>query len=130
MHQGAYYVQDASSMFLGHAVRHITEGLSAPVAYLDACAAPGGKSILAAEKAGSGRVLARDISEEKRSITEENIGRMRTGNIQTQVFDGTCTDETLLGRADVVLLDVPCSGLGVMGKKRDIKYRVTKKRPG
>ena len=42
-----------------------------------------------------------------------------------QVFDGTERDEALLGKADVVLLDVPCSGLGVMGKKRDIKYRVT-----
>ena len=119
---GKCTVQDVSSALAVEAA-----GVKDGDFVVDVCAAPGGKSILAAEKAGSGRVLARDISEEKRSITEENIGRMRTGNIQTQVFDGTCTDETLLGRADVVLLDVPCSGLGVMGKKRDIKYRVTKK---
>ena len=97
---------------------------------VDVCAAPGGKSILAAEKAGRGKVLARDISEEKKNITEENICRMGAGNIEVQIFDGTCTDEALLEKADVLLLDVPCSGLGVMGKKRDIKYRVTKENLG
>ena len=78
---------------------------------VDVCAAPGGKSILAAEKAGRGKVLARDISEEKKNITEENICRMGAGNIEVQIFDGTCTDEALLEKADVLLLDVPCSGL-------------------
>ena len=75
-------------------------------------------------------MLARDISEEKKNITEENICRMGAGNIEVQIFDGTCTDEALLEKADVLLLDVPCSGLGVMGKKRDIKYRVTKENLG
>ena len=70
-------------------------------------------------------MLARDVSEEKAALTVENIGRMGIENIEVQVFDGTERDEALLGKADVVLLDVPCSGLGVMGKKRDIKYRVT-----
>ncbi len=95
---------------------------------IDVCAAPGGKSILAAEKARAGKVLARDISEEKICRTEENISRMKAENIETEVHDGTLTDEELVGKADVVLLDVPCSGLGVMGKKRDIKYRVTRER--
>ena len=93
---------------------------------VDVCAAPGGKSILAGERAGGGRVLARDLTEEKRALVQENIRRMGAGNIETEVFDGTCTDTGLLGKADVVLLDVPCSGLGVAGKKRDIKYRVKK----
>lgn len=91
---------------------------------MDICAAPGGKSILASEKANRGRVLARDISEEKLERITENITRMKAENIELQMFDGTETDESLLGKADVVLLDVPCSGLGVMGKKRDIKYRI------
>lgn len=47
--------------------------------------------------------------------------------MKVEVFDATGTDEALVGTADVVLLDVPCSGLGVMGKKRDIKYRITRK---
>ncbi|HBA48095.1 MAG TPA: 16S rRNA (cytosine(967)-C(5))-methyltransferase [Lachnospiraceae bacterium] len=123
--RGKCIVQDVSSALAVEAA-----GVKEGDFVVDVCAAPGGKSILAAEKAGSGRVLARDISEEKRGITEENISRMRAGNIEVQVFDGTRTDEALLGKADVVLLDVPCSGLGVMGKKRDIKYRVTKESLG
>lgn len=122
---GKCTVQDVSSALAVEAA-----GVKEGDFVVDVCAAPGGKSILAAERAGNGRVLARDISEEKRGITEENISRMGVGNIEVQVFDGTCTDEALLGRADVVLLDVPCSGLGVMGKKRDIKYRVTKEGMG
>lgn len=123
--RGKCIVQDVSSALAVEAA-----GIKDGDFVVDVCAAPGGKSILAAEKAGNGRVLARDISEEKAGIIEENIGRMRMGNIGVQVFDGTCTDEALLGKADVVLLDVPCSGLGVMGKKRDIKYRVTKESVG
>lgn len=120
---GKCTVQDVSSALAVEAAK-VKEGDFV----VDVCAAPGGKSILAAEKAGCGSVLARDISEEKVSITEENISRMGAENVEVQIFDGTCTDEALLGKADVVLLDVPCSGLGVIGKKRDIKYRVTKEK--
>lgn len=91
---------------------------------VDACASPGGKSILAAEKAD--RVLARDVSFEKLSRIEENIQRMGATNIETQVWDARNRDDSLAGKADVLLLDVPCSGLGIMGKKRDIKYHVTR----
>lgn len=117
--EGLCTIQDISSVLAVEAA-----GIRETDFVMDVCAAPGGKSILAAEKARQGKVLARDVSEEKLSVMEENIGRMRAENIETQVFDGTCTDEGLLGKADVVLLDVPCSGLGVMGRKRDIKYRV------
>lgn len=122
---GKCIVQDVSSALAVEAA-----GIKEGDFVVDVCAAPGGKSLLAAEKAGSGRVLARDVSEEKISITEENISRMGAENIEVQIFDGTCTDEALLGRADVLLLDVPCSGLGVMGKKRDIKYRIAREKLG
>ena len=92
---------------------------------MDVCAAPGGKSLLASEKAGEGRVLSRDVSENKVSLIEENIARMGADNIVTEVHDATVPDEQYVEQADVVLMDVPCSGLGVMGKKRDIKYHVT-----
>lgn len=117
--EGLCTIQDISSVLAMEAA-----GIRETDFVMDVCAAPGGKSVLAAEKARQGKVLARDVSEEKLSVIEENIDRMRAENIEAQVFDGTCTDESLLGKADVVLLDVPCSGLGVMGKKRDIKYRV------
>lgn len=119
--EGMCTVQDVSSALAVEAA-----GIRDADFVIDVCAAPGGKSILAAEMARAGRVLARDVSEEKVRRTEENIRRMKMENIEVQVFDGTQTDEELAGRADVVLLDVPCSGLGVMGKKRDIKYRMTK----
>ena len=120
---GKCTVQDVSSALAVEAA-----GVKDGDLVVDVCAAPGGKSLLAAEKAGSGRVLARDVSEEKRGMIEENMGRMGAGNIETQIFDGTRTDEALLGKADVLFLDVPCSGLGVMGKKRDIKYRISKEK--
>lgn len=115
--EGAFMVQDVSSALAVEAAG-ITEGDFV----MDICAAPGGKSLLAAEKAG--RVLARDVSEHKISLIEENQKRMRTKNVEVQIFDATRQDESFWGRADVLLMDVPCSGLGVIGKKRDIKYRI------
>lgn len=56
---------------------------------------------------------------------EENISRMGLANVRARVHDATITDSDYREKADVLLLDVPCSGLGVMGKKRDIKYNIT-----
>lgn len=118
-YEGKFTVQDASSM-LAVAAAGIKEGDKV----LDICAAPGGKSMLAATYAGvNGLVEARDVSEFKVESIEENIERMGLTNIRTKVFDATVADDSMAEWADVVLADVPCSGLGVMGKKRDIKYR-------
>jgi len=119
--QGLCTVQDVSSALAVEAA-----GIRKGDCVIDVCAAPGGKSILASEKAGEGRVLARDLTEEKVLLLEENIRRMGAENIEVQRHDAACTDPSLQDRADVLLLDVPCSGLGVMGRKRDIKYHVTK----
>ena len=62
---------------------------------------------------------------EKTEKIQENIERLQLSNVEVQVWDARVTDETMSGKADVLFLDVPCSGLGVMGKKRDIKYHVT-----
>lgn len=118
--RGLFTVQDVSSALAVEAA-----GIRDGDFVVDVCAAPGGKSALAAEKACSGRVLARDVSEEKAERIRETVSRMGLKNVEVQIYDGTVRDESLEGKADVVLLDVPCSGLGVMGKKRDIKYRVT-----
>ena len=117
--EGMCTIQDISSALAVEAA-----GIGRNDLVVDVCAAPGGKSLLAAEKAAQGRVLARDLSQEKLDRIAQNAARMGAWNIEAQLFDGTSTDESLLGRADVVLLDVPCSGLGVMGKKRDIRYRI------
>lgn len=116
--EGKFLVQDVSSALAVEAA-----GIQPTDFVVDVCAAPGGKTILAAEKAA--KVLSRDVSEEKTALIEENLERMGRRNVEVQVFDGSVRDEELAEKADVVLLDVPCSGLGILGKKRDIKYRVT-----
>ncbi len=116
--EGAFTVQDISSVLAVEAA-----GITADDFVMDICAAPGGKSILAAEKAA--KVLSRDVSDAKVSLIEENLERMQTDNVMTQVFDATVTDESYIGKADVLIMDVPCSGLGVIGKKRDIKYHAS-----
>lgn len=117
--QGQVTVQDVSSALAVEAA-----GIRKGDFVVDVCAAPGGKSLLAAEKAA--KVLSRDRTEEKAELIRQAAGRMRAENIEVQVYDAKITDHSLLGQADVVLLDVPCSGLGVMGKKRDIKYRASR----
>lgn len=119
---GKLTVQDVSSMLAVEAA-----GIKKGDFVLDVCAAPGGKSLLAAEKTGeSGKVEARDVSERKTDLIEENKRRMQKEWVETKIWDAAVLDESMVGAADVVLADVPCSGLGIFGKKRDIKYRVNK----
>ena len=70
-------------------------------------------------------MLSRDVSEYKTDLIHENLERMHRTNVEVEVHDATVYDAEREASADVVLMDVPCSGLGVMGKKRDIKYHVT-----
>ena len=119
--EGWIFVQDVSSMLVGEA--------AAPNwgdTCIDVCAAPGGKSMHLAQKLqGSGYVEARDISEHKVKQMQEMIDRSGAINIRARVQDATIQDEESIGKADIVLADVPCSGLGVIGKKQDIKYKMT-----
>jgi len=116
--EGYFVVQDASSALAVEAAQIQPKDF-----VIDVCAAPGGKSLLAAEMGC--RVLARDVSEQKVERIRENVERMGLDNVEIQVQDATVFDQTYKEAADVVLMDVPCSGLGVMGKKRDIKYHVS-----
>ena len=119
--EGKFTVQDASSALAVEAA-----GICPGNTVMDLCAAPGGKTILAAEFAGeAGHVVSRDISEYKTDLIRENLERMNRRNVEVQVYDATVHDPEKEKYADVVLMDVPCSGLGVMGKKRDIKYHAT-----
>ena len=94
---------------------------------LDVCSAPGGKAIHAADLLkGTGMVEARDVSERKTDLIEENIMRCGFQNIRTNVWDATVLDPSMVEQADVVLADLPCSGLGIIGKKPDIKERMTR----
>ena len=119
---GEFSVQDISSMLVSE--------LAAPKEgdyVIDVCAAPGGKSLHMAEKLnGSGHVEARDLTEYKVSLIQENIERTGLNNVEAVQQDALIFDETSVGKADIVLADLPCSGLGVLAKKTDLKYKATK----
>ncbi len=119
--EGLFYVQDISSMMVAE-IAAPKEGSY----IIDVCAAPGGKSSHLAEKMqGTGTVEARDLTEYKVSLIEENIERHGLENMNAVQMDATVLDEASVGKADVLICDLPCSGLGVMGKKTDIRYKMT-----
>ena len=93
---------------------------------IDVCASPGGKSLhLADMLRGSGYVEARDVTDYKVKLMQENIERIGNINMSAVLMDATVFDAESVEKADILIADVPCSGLGVMGKKADIKYKMT-----
>ena len=119
--RGEFNVQDISSM-LPVAVADLEPGH----VVVDVCAAPGGKTFHAADIAGpQGQVIARDLSESKTDYLTENKDRMGFEQVKIEEWDARVFDERLSGTADLVIADLPCSGLGIMGRKNDIKYHMT-----
>ena len=120
--EGKFQVQDESSMLVAQ-LADPKEGMLV----IDVCSAPGGKSLHMADRLkGTGRVIARDLTEYKAELIQENVDRLKCTNVKVQVADARILDEELIGKADIVIADLPCSGLGIMGRKRDIKYNATK----
>ena len=143
--EGLYQIQDISSMMAGEYVKPSTDSL-----IVDVCAAPGGKSINAALKLAeaaydnkdipesgiskevlkgiTGMVIARDVSDYKASLIDDNVARLGIPYIDVEVHNALEFDEELEGKADIVIADLPCSGLGIMGRKPDIRYNITKEK--
>lgn len=128
--EGLFMVQDVSSMLAGeladpHAGDHV----------IDVCAAPGGKALHTAEKIcmaearksplSRGHVEARDLTEYKTELIRENIERSGLDNISAVCRDASVPDKEAAETADIVIADLPCSGLGVLGKKTDLKYKAS-----
>lgn len=120
--EGLLTIQDESSMLVAPVLQ-----LEAQHQVLDACAAPGGKTThigmyLDAEKGG--KVTALDIHEHKVRLIEQNAQRLHVKDVvETKVMDARSTGETFEAEAfDRILVDAPCSGLGLMRRKPDIKY--------
>ena len=119
--EGLFQVQDVSSMLVAE--------VAAPKwgdYCIDVCAAPGGKSLHLSDKLnGSGYVEARDLTDIKVSLMQENLERTRRINMTAVRQDATVFDGASVEKADILLADLPCSGLGVIGRKPDIKYKMT-----
>lgn len=121
--EGLFFVQDESSM-LPVACAGIKQG----DVVADICFAPGGKSIHALlDLAGTGKLIARDVSGRKVELAKENIRRMGYTNVSCGVWDARIPDLDMEGKADILLADVPCSGIGIIGRKPEIKYRAMDK---
>lgn len=121
---GLFQVQDVSSMLVAE--------IAAPKwgdYCIDVCAAPGGKSLHLSDKLnGSGCVEARDLTDYKVELMQENLERTKRINMVAVRQDATVFDEKSVEKADILLADVPCSGLGVIGRKADIRYKMTEAR--
>ncbi len=120
--EGLFQVQDISSMMVGE-IANPNEGDY----IIDVCAAPGGKSLHLSDKLkGTGTIEARDLTEYKIQLIEDNIFRCQIENVVPVQWDATICDENAIEKADIVIADLPCSGLGILGKKTDIKYKISK----
>lgn len=123
-HDGLFYIMDLSSM---QPVYQTGQAGNFPdnAKVLDLCASPGGKSIEAAVLCDA-HVTSCDISDSKTSRIQENIDRIDLSDrIQVMKNDATEYNPDFEGKYDVVIADVPCSALGVSGRKPDIRQRVT-----
>ena len=117
--RGLWFVQDASSRLAAHAL-----GAEPGMLVVDCCAAPGGKSFSLAIDAGDrADVRAFDLHENKISLIRDGAGRLGLTSVTAAARDARECEPSLIGRADRVLVDAPCSGLGVIAKKPDIKYK-------
>ncbi|MCB0527476.1 MAG: rRNA cytosine-C5-methyltransferase [Saprospiraceae bacterium] len=117
-HAGAYYVQEASSMFLHEALRQTTD-LSRPLKVLDLCAAPGGKSTLMLDMLHPESLLvSNEVIRARAGTLRENLEKW--GNNHIAVTSGDPADFTALdGWFDLVVTDAPCSGEGLFRKDPD-----------
>ena len=119
--QGLFSIQGQSAMLAAQAVE-AKPGMH----ILDACAAPGGKTALMAERmGGAGRVYAWDVHEHRVTLIRAAARRLGLDNVRATVYDAREPMESIRMTMDAVLVDAPCSGLGVLNEKPDIKYRAT-----
>ena len=122
--EGHIYPQDASSARVAHELDYKNV-----MQVIDVCAAPGGKAChvgaIMSAKGCSGEVIACDISDKKVDLIKENINRLGSSNVVAKRQDATMLNGDYINCFDAVVADVPCSGLGVIRKKPDIRYRIT-----
>ena len=116
---GKIIPQDASSIKVG-----LVASPDSNSRVLDACSAPGAKSMhMSAIMNNTGIIYSCDVHEHKIKLIESNAKKLGVTNVKTMLVDSSCV--TFDEEFDTVLLDVPCSGLGVINHKSDLKYKMT-----
>lgn len=116
---GLFTIQDISSMIVGKVINPKVNSM-----VLDICSAPGGKTThLATLMNNTGTVVARDIFEHKLKLINDTVDRLGLTNVEVENFDACELDENSIEKFDYVLTDVPCSGLGIIRRKPEIKYK-------
>ena len=116
---GLFYVQDAAARSAAEIA-----GAEAGMRVLDCCSAPGGKSFACAIRMGNkGSVLSCDIHDKKLRLVRGGAERLGIGIIDTEARDARKADESMYGAFDLVIADVPCSGIGVIRKKPEIRWK-------
>ena len=117
--EGLFIVQDVSSMLVGKVMNPKENSL-----VLDVCSAPGGKTThMATLMNNTGQVVSRDIYDHKLKLIKAASKRLGLTNVDVEEFDGMKLDRESIGKFDYVLADVPCSGLGIIRRKPEIKYK-------
>ena len=117
--EGLFFVQDEASQICTAAL-----GARSGECVIDTCSCPGSKSFAAAiDMNNEGKVYSFDLHANKLSLVESSAKRLGIDIIETEERDGRNPREELLGKADRVLCDVPCSGFGVLGKKPELRYK-------
>ncbi len=116
---GMFSVQDESSILAVNILDPQPDEL-----IMDVCAAPGGKTLAIAEKMQNrGQVIAWDIYRRKLAIVDKEAVRLGITNVTTKTWDATRVESSMIEKADRVLVDAPCAGLGVVRRKPEIKYK-------
>lgn len=116
---GLFTPQDESSMLVSEKI-----GVKQGDIVMDVCAAPGGKTTAIAERMNNtGKIYASDIYRRKLDVVDAEAERLGITIIETRSWDATRVDSTMIRKADKVLVDAPCSGLGVVRRKPEIKYK-------
>ncbi|MFY7899671.1 MAG: methyltransferase RsmF C-terminal domain-like protein [Chitinophagaceae bacterium] len=116
-HAGAYYVQEASSMYLWEVLRQIVGDNTADKKVLDLCAAPGGKTTLLGTYFKDGLVVSNEVIKQRVQILAENVTKWGMDNIVVTNNDPTHF-QSLKGYFDVIVIDAPCSGSGMFRKDK------------
>ena len=120
--EGYYIIQDEASSLVACA---IGENVSTKYNILDTCAAPGGKSLHIASKYFNSSLISCDKYIHKLKLIEDNKEKLGITNIEVKEQDATLNNTSFNNKFDIVICDVPCSGIGVIKNKPEIKYKIT-----